>query len=136
MKENKDEEVFRIIVCGSKDFCNYDLLKKKCDYYISSRLEKGNKIEIISGGAKGAESLGEKYAKEKGYSFKIIPIQWDKYGKRAGYLRNSKMAEISNACIAFLCKDEESKAKGIEMMINIAREKHLLVREVISKNDK
>lgn len=131
-----NNEEFNVIVCGSREFTNYNLLKETCDTFLSDRVEKGYKIVIISGGARGADSLGEQYAKEKGYDLKVVPAQWDKYGKRAGYLRNNKMAEIGNACIAFLT---DAECKRTKMMVRIARDKHLLVREVkeetINKED-
>lgn len=120
--------MFKVIICGGREFSDYELLKKACDYYLSKRIENGEKITIISGGARGADALGEKYAKEKGLDLQIFPANWDKYGKRAGYLRNKQMAEIANACIAFLSSYGENK--GTKMMISIARENKLLVREV------
>ena len=83
--------MIRIIIAGSRTFNNYPLLKKTLDECISN-LETNEEIQIVSGGARGADKLGEKYAKERGYSLKIFPANWDKYGKRAGYLRNNEMA--------------------------------------------
>lgn len=123
---------FNVIICGSREFTDYNLLKEKCDLFLSNRIEKGENIVIISGGARGADSLAERYAKEKGFELKVVPAQWDKYGKRAGYLRNNRMAEIGNACIAFL---DSTECRGTKMMVNIAREKHLLVREVKKEDD-
>lgn len=119
---------FNVVICGSREFSNYELLKEKCDYFLSRKIGNGDKIVIISGGARGADSLAEKYANEKGFELKVISAQWDKYGKRAGFIRNNKMAELGNACIAFFT--ETSECKGTSMMVRIAREKHLLVREV------
>lgn len=120
--------MFKVIVCGSREFEDYELLKKACDYYLAKKFEIGEKIVIVSGGARGADSLGEKYAEEKGLEVQRFPANWEKYGKRAGYLRNKQMAEVSNACIAFFSPYGENK--GTKMMVSIARENKLLVREV------
>lgn len=120
--------MFKVIICGGREFDDYNLLKKACDYYLSRKIESGEKVIIISGGARGADKLGERYAKEKGLDVQVFPANWEKYGKRAGYLRNKQMAEVSNACIAFLSSYGENK--GTKMMISIARENKLLVREV------
>lgn len=123
--------MFSVIICGSRNFEDYDLLREKCDYYLSNKIKSGEKIIIISGGARGADSLGEDYAKERRFECKRFPADWDKYGKRAGYLRNTQMAEVANACLAFL--DSDSENKGTKMMIRIAREKKLLVREIMEE---
>ena len=67
----------KVVVAGSRNFNDYELLKKE--------LNKINITELISGGARGADKLGEKYAKEN--NIKIIRIlpEWDKYGKEQGY---------------------------------------------------
>ena len=101
--------MFNVIICGSRDYDNYERLKSMCDYYLSRKIQGGEKVVIISGGAKGADSLGERYAKERGLEVRVFKADWDKYGKRAGILRNTRMAEISNACIAFPSAYSENK---------------------------
>lgn len=122
---------FNVIICGSREFQDYNLLKEKCDYYLSKRISSGQKVVVISGGARGADSLGERYAKERGLECKVFPADWDRYGKSAGYRRNVVMAEIGNACIAFLSGYSENK--GTKSMISLARRSHLLVREVLDE---
>lgn len=120
---------FYVIICGSRDFENYELLEKKCDCYLSNKLADENvEVIVVSGCCKGADKLGERYAKEHGLSVISFPANWNKHGKSAGYIRNTKMAEIGNACIAFL--SSVGNNTGTKMMIRIAREKNLLVREV------
>lgn len=120
--------MFKVIICGSRDFDNYELLKSKCDNILKKKKDSGEEIIIVSGCARGADKLGEKYAEENGYKVLKFPADWDKYGKRAGYLRNEKMAEEANACIAFLRSDKE--CKGTLNMISISRKKKLLVRSI------
>ncbi len=103
----------KIIVAGSRTFNDYDFLKEKMDELIKGREE----TEIVSGTAKGADILGEKYAKESGFQIKRFPADWDKYGKRAGYIRNEEMAKYANACICFW----DGKSKGTQHMINLAK---------------
>jgi len=80
-------------------------------------------IEIVSGGARGADALGERYAKDRGYSLRVFPAEWDRYGKRAGYLRNAEMAKYANALLAFW----DGESRGTRHMIQIARESGLKV---------
>ena len=129
---NEDCNDFRVIICGSREFDDYDLLKEKCDFYLSRKINQGSRVIIVSGCARGADQLGERYAQERGLEVLRFPANWDKYGKRAGYLRNKSMADVANACIAFLDPDAENV--GTKMMIRIAREQKLLVREVKEDN--
>jgi hypothetical protein len=108
----------KIIIAGGRDFTDYELLKYVCDNTITLPIEQ---IEIVSGTATGSDSLGEKWANGKGYKVVRFPANWDKYGKRAGYLRNVEMAEYSDFLIAFW----NGKSKGTEHMINIAKSKGL-----------
>ena len=113
----------KVIIAGGRDFDNYDLLCQKVDKILSRQSE----IEIVSGTAKGADKLGERYATERGYPIKRFPADWGQYEKRAGYSRNEDMAEYSDALIAFW----NNKSKGTKHMIDIAKQEGLLVRIII-----
>lgn len=117
---------FKIIVAGGRSFNNYDLLEQKLDYYLSNKINEGYDIVIISGTAKGADSLGEKYAINKGYEIERFPANWDKYGKSAGYRRNVDMANVADACIVFW----DGTSPGSKHMIDIANTKRLALRIV------
>ena len=75
----------RVLVCGGRDFH-----KIKIAYNILDVVEPKH---IISGGAAGADSLAEKYAKENYIPITIYPANWPKYGKGAGPIRNKQMLE-------------------------------------------
>lgn len=123
-----------VIIAGSRKFNNYELLTEVCDHILENKVRDGYKITIISGHADGADSLGEKYASQRGYDLKIFPAEWEKYGKSAGFKRNEKMAKIGNALIAFFADGAESR--GTKNMVKIAREKNLIVREVYERDFK
>jgi hypothetical protein len=121
--------MFRVIICGSREFDDYEFLRDKCDKILSRKAaDPTEEIVIVSGCAKGADTLGERYASERGYQVLRYPAQWDKYGKSAGFRRNKEMAEVSNACIAFLSLTSENR--GTKNMISTALKMNLLVREV------
>jgi hypothetical protein len=86
-----------------------------------------DEIVIISGAARGADRLGEKYAKERGYKVIRVPADWNRYGKSAGYIRNKEMAESSDALVAFW----DGKSKGTKNMIDLAKEYGLKVRVIM-----
>ncbi|KPE51242.1 DUF2493 domain-containing protein [Chryseobacterium indologenes] len=114
--------MFKVIIAGTRTFEDYSFLKERCDYYLQNYQE----IEIISGGARGADLLGERYAVENGYNISRFPANWD-LGPKAGPIRNREMAEYADALIAFW----DSKSKGTLSMINIAKELGLKVKIVL-----
>jgi len=87
--------------------------------------------EVVSGGARGVDTLGEEAGKRAGVPIKVFPADWDTYHKRAGFLRNVQMAEYAEALIAIW----DGVSKGTEHMIRIAREKGLRVYVHTVKNE-
>ena len=116
-------EEFRVIIAGTRNFSNYELLKEKCDNILSSKRQNSN-IVILSGTAKGADRLGERYARERGFLLRRFPADWDKDGNKAGPIRNAKMADNADALIAFW----DGTSRGTAHMIMTAKEKGLATR--------
>lgn len=100
----------RIIIAGGRDFHDYRELCRRVDILVEHCVENlgEEKIEIVSGAAKGADRLGMKYAKERGYDCMTFPAEWDKFGKSAGYRRNVQMADYADMLFAFW----DGKSKG------------------------
>ena len=71
---------------------------------------------ILSGTARGADKLGERWAAENSVRLEYYPANWDRYGKSAGYRRNAKMAANADAMIALW----DGKSRGTKHMIDIA----------------
>lgn len=115
--------MIKVIIAGTRDFNDYAFLKKNVDYFLQGINPNNEEIEIVSGNARGADKLGERYAKEHNLPVKLFPANWDKYGKRAGYLRNQEMANYSDVLIAFW----DEKSKGTKHMIDIAKKQGLTV---------
>lgn len=78
---------------------------------------------IISGGARGVDSLGEWYGQCFGIPVYVMPAEWDKYGKAAGPIRNEQMAKEADALIAVW----DGKSQGTRHMIRCAKEEGLEV---------
>jgi len=61
---------------------------------------------IVSGGCfKGGDHFAEEIAKKNGIPILIFYPNWDKYGKAAGFVRNSFIAEYSDVLIACVSCD-------------------------------
>ena len=56
----------KLIIAGSRKFCDYAVLERVCDILIFDVLKLEDDIEIVSGMAVGADMLGYKYAKDRG----------------------------------------------------------------------
>ena len=124
-KKTEKKENFKVIIAGSRGFSNYKLLKETCDKYLREK-KKTHNVVVISGHARGADILGEKYASDEDLDLEIYPADWKKYGKSAGFMRNEQMADIADAVIAFW----NGESHGTKHMIDIAEEKGLNVRVV------
>lgn len=123
----------KVIVCGGRDFKDYKLLRKTMIELYGDQV-----IVIVSGGQVskpdlnghpnpdpktwfGTDWLGEKFAEEFGYKIERHKANWDAYGKAAGPIRNSGMANIADECTAF----HDGKSSGTADMIKKAKRKGL-----------
>jgi len=113
--------MFRVIIAGGRDFSDFDLLYCTMDHLLSNTQ---NTVRIVCGKARGADTLGERYAKEKGYAVDYYPADWERYGKAAGFIRNEEMARNADALVAFW----DGKSRGTKNMIDLAKRYGLKLR--------
>ena len=99
----------KLAIIGSRTFDDYDLLCNHLEPYV-------DKITLmVSGGAKGADSLGEQWAQSKNIQTLIFPAEWDKYGRRAGYVRNEDIIKNCDICVAFWDGESKGTAHSIKL---------------------
>lgn len=115
--DKQKNKPFRLIIAGGRDFSNYELLREKVVSLYENSL-KGYTLYLVSGGARGADRLGERFATEHGIASYLFPAEWDKYGKSAGFRRNHQMAEFADGLLAFW----DGESRGTKHMINIMRQ--------------
>ena len=109
----------RIIVAGGRDFNNYILLSETMDAVLERYTL--SEVQIVSGCCRGADALGELYAKEHGIPLKRFPADWLAYGKAAGPVRNRKMAEYASEGEGALIAFWDRKSRGTASMIRLAK---------------
>lgn len=109
----------RIIICGSRDFCDTKIFNETMKN-LRINAERSD-IEIISGHARGADRMGEIFAKENNIRLKIFPAQWDKYGKSAGYRRNDQMLQYALQEHAIVIAFWDGTSRGTKHMIDTSR---------------
>jgi len=108
-----------VIIAGGRDFADEDLLFKKASALAKSLYG----MTVICGGARGADTLGAKWAQHYGLEVTYMPADWKAHGKAAGPIRNRAMAEIGDVLLAFW----DGKSTGTKSMINLALQKGLEV---------
>ena len=129
----------RIIIAGSRDFNDYKLLKTSIrDILKDTSLDGISKIKIISGTARGADQLGERFAKQFKLEVIKFPADWDRFGKRAGSIRNEKSAKYSveDNNYGMLVAFWDGESRGTKHMINLAKKHGLEVHVVRFKENK
>lgn len=120
---------YRVIIAGSRSFSNYELLKEHCLSLLQEK-RRTHRVIIVSGHAHGADTMGERFAKEQGLTIELHPAKWRALGKAAGMIRNAEMARASDALIAFW----DGRSRGTAHMISFARRRGLEVSVVVELN--
>jgi len=105
----------KVIIAGCRHIEDFDLVLGMAECFPIT--------EVVSGGAKGVDYLGEVYASSCGIPLKKFSADWNKHGKAAGPIRNGEMAEYADALIAIW----DGRSKGTKDMINKAFNKGLKV---------
>jgi hypothetical protein len=85
----------RLAIIGSREFNNVKLLTDSLFPYLF------NVTLVVSGGCRGADKMGEEWAKKHGIDTLIFPADWDKHGKAAGFIRNEDIIKNCDQAIAF-----------------------------------
>ncbi len=80
--------MFRVLVCGGRDYSDYSALCAALDHLLSARLPN---VVIIHGAAPGADSLAGQYAVDRGLACEAFPADWQTHGRAAGPIRNARM---------------------------------------------
>jgi hypothetical protein len=102
----------RLAIIGSRTFNSFSIVEKVLDKY------KSKITTVVSGGARGADSIGAAWANKYDKKLVVFKPNWDTYGKSAGYLRNKDIIENCDGCIAFW----DGKSKGTKHSFKLCKE--------------
>lgn len=119
---NKIESA-RLLITGSRTWEDYNTIARQISIAISNLQGKGfTSFVIVHGNCKtGADAMANEFCNITENSFRARGIdlktethyaEWNKHGKAAGPIRNSKMVDLgANICLAFI-KDKSKGATG------------------------
>jgi hypothetical protein len=99
----------KVIIAGSRDITDYDYI---CN---AVKISGYTITEVVSGRARGVDTLGEKYAEEFQLAVKYFPADWKRLGRAAGPLRNLEMGNYADKAILVW----DGRSPGTEGMMNI-----------------
>ena len=114
--EHIDTKDFKLIIAGGRKFNDFKTLCKVVDNLLAEKIKQGYTIIIVSGGAKGADNLGGKYASLRGFQLEVMNADWKdittppvsiaensygKYNRLAGMVRNHAMGDYADALVVF-----------------------------------
>lgn len=106
-----------VIIAGSRGVTDYQIVReaiKQSGFHVT---------RVVSGGARGVDQLGERWAKEHALPLLRMSAEWETYGRSAGYRRNEAMAGVADALIAVW----DGSSPGTQHMIQAARRRGLRV---------
>ncbi len=109
----------KIAVVGSRSFDDYEFLKKILNYHTSTLVYPC--VQIISGGARGADTLAKQYATEHGLDIQEFIPDWDTHGKSAGYLRNEQIVDACDELVAFFDGKSRGTGHSVELAENAGK---------------
>lgn len=116
----------RVIVAGSRDITDLAVVEQaiqKSGFHVT---------ELVSGGAKGVDRLGETWAKERNIAVTVFKPDWKRYGRGAGPRRNAAMAEYADGLVAVW----DGRSRGTKSMIEQAEKRGLAIHiELVEKPD-
>lgn len=114
----------KIIICGDRNYTNRDKI-----YITMISLLCDEEFLLIEGGATGADSLAKDCAIQIGIPYKEFPADWNKYGKRAGPIRNKQMLDENPEAI-YAFHDDFKNSRGTKNMVGLADKKGIKTRVI------
>lgn len=107
----------KVVIGGCRDFTDYRIL---CDFVDAClvRVAARTDICILSGGCRGVDEMGERYAAEHGYAVERFPADWKRHGRAAGPIRNRQMVDAADCVIAFW----DGRSRGTASLIAYTKE--------------
>ena len=105
------DDKIKLAIVGSRTFNDYNKLSES----IRQNFDVNNIECIVSGGARGADSLGAQFARDNNIELVEHKADWKKFGKSAGFIRNHDIIKSCTDCIAFWDGQSHGTKHDIEL---------------------
>lgn len=115
----------RVLVTGSRTWDDTRTIR-----WVLVELDKSPGPHTLVSGAcpNGADAIAETIAEGLGWTVERHPADWDRYGKRAGWIRNNEMADLgADCCVAF----HRDNSRGTQHCINACHKRGIPVTEYL-----
>lgn len=117
----------RILVTGSRDWDDEERLR---DILTQMKLNPKTTVLVSGNCPTGADLMCEDFAIEHGWEVERHPANWEKHGKRAGFIRNFDMVSLgADICLAFIKND----SKGATMTLELARKADIQSYKIVPR---
>lgn len=113
----------KLIIAGSRNYHDEGDFFHRMNNIVAKNPWIREVTEVVSGTARGADTLGEEWAALYRLPVVKFPANWDKYGRSAGFRRNADMAQYADGLVAFW----DGVSPGTASMINLAKAEGLKI---------
>ena len=117
----------RILVCGGRDYSDVNRVYRVLDEFHEQYDAMGIPMVLIAGGATGADTIAENWAKDRGVYCEVYRADWARYKNAAGPLRNARMLEEGNPDLVLAF----AGGKGTADMVSRAKKAGVHVMEIL-----
>lgn len=107
---------FRVIVCGSRYWTEPEPIRNVIRWVATN----GRSSVVIHGGAPGADTLAGFIAQSEGLNVLTFPADWERWGKRAGPIRNTQMLASGRPEMVFGFTNDLTQSRGTADMLRKA----------------
>lgn len=115
----------RVVVAGSRDGVSEKLVRDT----IVDILKKHPGVTVVTGGARGVDTIAHIHAKSLGATTEVYPADWTRYGNSAGFVRNELMVNLPDVVLV-VCIYPGYRTSGTSHTASLARRKNIEVTEV------
>lgn len=114
----------KTVIAGSRDITDYSILVKAMAHFPHEI------TEVVSGKARGVDTLGEIWANQNNVPVKEMPANWNEYGKKAGAIRNAAMGKYADAALIVWDGESRGTRHMIEVMQRLGKFSHVYFIEI------
>lgn len=107
--------MMKVVIAGPRTVHDFELLVETIN-------QSGYDItEVVSGTARGVDTMGEKWATAHNIPVKRMYPDWNQFGNSAGVIRNKQMAVYADAAVVLWDGESRGTRNMIENMIRLKK---------------